>query len=537
METKKGASPKTKKPKGPNRCQVQSNRALKECRQKLQRVLADISDVHFIADENTVITELSPSFETIFSIRRKQMIGKPIDTLIAKKEEREKFSALLQRKKKITDFEFAVDSNKGRTRLCVLDAARHPGSGDTQPIITGTVRDVTGHRLAERELQTSRQQLQQSQKMEALGTLVAGVAHEINNPINLIMYNTPLLKKIWSDFMPVLQQHAQTDPQRKYGGLQVTFLEENLAQLLADVDMAANRIAKIVTDLKNFVQQSTETEKKPIDLNEAVQNALRLVQTTLRKSGVKHRLKLQSNLPQMTGNLQNIEQVILNLIINAVQSIHHNKGRIQIETGQRKSDGWIFVSVGDNGRGVDPKIADRLFDPFVTDKQAHGGTGLGLSVSYNLVKAHKGNIDFETETGRGTTFTVTFPTAEKREKAKILIVDDDPDVRRLLATAFTTRRPYAIDEAANGIEACIKLGSYHPAVLILDVFMPDMDGVEVCRAIANDPKLKDVRVIVTTGFPQHPKIAEVTRLGFQDIFAKPFNLPEFIEFVDHLLTK
>ena len=537
METKSEDAHRSKKPKSPNRCQIQSNKAFKQCRQKLQRVLEDISDVHFIADENALITDLSASFETVFGKSRKSIIGKSLTSLLAQEAERETFSSLLQSKDKITDFEFAIDDQDRQTRICMLRAERHTGFDDTAPIISGIIRDITESKLAERELQSSRQQLQQSQKMEALGTLVAGVAHEINNPINLIMYNTPLLKKIWNDFIPILQQHSKSDPQRKYGGLQVDFLEENLAQLLADVDMAANRIAKIVTDLKNFVQQSSDTDKKEINLNEAVQNALRLVQTTLRKSGVKPQLKLNSHLPLIKGNLQNIEQVILNLVINAVQSIHHKKGEIKIQTGLRASDGWVFVSVADNGRGVDPKIADRLFDPFVTDKQAQGGTGLGLSVSFNLVKAHKGDIEFESEPGKGSVFTACFPTTDQREKAKILIVDDDPSVRKLLATAFTTHRPYIVDEAENGIEACIKLGSYHPALLILDVFMPDMDGVEVCRAIAKDPELKDVQVIITTGFPQHPKLKEVSHLGFHNIFGKPYNLPDFLDFVDHLLTK
>ena len=537
MTDTKGGTKRPKSQKGPKRCQEKANQALKECRQKLKWVLEDISDIHFIADEHTVITELSPSFEKVFESSPKQAIGKKLTSLFAKDEERDHFSSLLQGKGKVTDFEFAIAASEGSDRICLLRAARHRGADAAAPIITGTIRDITGYKLAEQELQTSRQRLQQSQKMEALGTLVAGVAHEINNPINLIMYNTPLLKKIWGDFLPILQQHSEVDPQRKYGGLQVSFLEENLAQLLSDVDMAANRIAKIVTDLKNFVQQSSDADKEPMSLNEAVQNAIRLVQTTLRKVDIKPRLQLVPDLPLIKGNLQNIEQVILNLIINAVQSIHHSKGRIEIKTGIKKTDGWVFVSVTDNGRGVDPRIAGRLFDPFVTDKQVQGGTGLGLSVSYNLVKAHDGDIAFETEPGRGTTFTVSFPTTEKQEKAKILIVDDDPNVRRLITTALTSRRPYVVDEAANGIEACIKLGSYHPALLILDVFMPDMDGVEVCRVIANDPDLKDVQVIVTTGYPQHNKLKEVTRLGFRHIFAKPFNLPEFIEFVDNLLTK
>jgi C4-dicarboxylate-specific signal transduction histidine kinase len=144
----------------------------------------------------------------------------------------------------------------------------------------------------EEALRESQQQLHQAQKMETLGTLVAGVAHEINNPINLIMYNLPLIQKIWSDLLPVLMAQKKRMPNQKYGGFTYDFLEDNLTQLVADMDMAANRVAKIVSDLKNFSKQSNVAEKSTVQVNAAVKNAMRLAQTTLRKSGVRIQLDL-----------------------------------------------------------------------------------------------------------------------------------------------------------------------------------------------------------------------------------------------------
>ena len=112
------------------------------------------------------------------------------------------------------------------------------------------------HRRAKQALRESQQQLQHAQKMETLGTLVAGVAHEINNPINLIMYNLPLIQKIWADFLPLLIERQTDFPDQKFGGFTYDFLEDNLSQLIADMDMAANRVAKTVSDLKNFSKQS-----------------------------------------------------------------------------------------------------------------------------------------------------------------------------------------------------------------------------------------------------------------------------------------
>ncbi|RPJ76569.1 MAG: hypothetical protein EHM15_01745, partial [Desulfobacteraceae bacterium] len=141
-------------------------------------------------------------------------------------------------------------------------------------------------RKTETALKAVKDQLQQAQKMETLGTLVAGVVHEINNPINLIIYNLPLLRKIWTDLLGVLIPLQASDPQRKFGGFTIEFLRDNLPQLLADTDMAANRVTKIVSDLKNFSRQSNLSEKHLFNLNTAVKNALRLAQTTLRRAGI-----------------------------------------------------------------------------------------------------------------------------------------------------------------------------------------------------------------------------------------------------------
>ena len=124
------------------------------------------------------------------------------------------------------------------------------------------MRRLEAHnRRVEKTLRDCQQQLQQAQKMETLGTLVAGVAHEINNPINLIMYNLPLIRKTWQDFLPILMEQKEKEPFRKFGGFTYDFLRDNLAQLISDMDMAANRVAKIVADLKNFSRQSNVAEK------------------------------------------------------------------------------------------------------------------------------------------------------------------------------------------------------------------------------------------------------------------------------------
>ena len=395
----------------------------------------------------------------------------------------------------------------------------------------------SGQRHAEKALREIQPQLQQAQKMETLGTLVAGVAHEINNPINLIMYNIPLLKKIWVDFMPLLMERRQKEPERKFGGFDYDFLSDNLGQLVVDIEMAAQRIAKTVSDLKNYSRQSNVAEKVPLQVNSAVKNALRLAQPTLHNSDVKITLNLADDLPDIEGNLQSIEQIILNITINAVHAVDHNRGEIEISTGLRIKDGMVYIRITDNGRGISPAISDKIFLPFVTDKQSESGTGLGLSVTYSLVKAHDGKIDFETSQNRGTSFNVYLPTLLKHRAAKILVVDDDDAIRELLIESLTMDGKYLVKEASNGTEALIKLGTYRPDLLVLDIFMPEMDGLEVCRNICSEPELSELKVIITTGHPNHPKLDEVFKLGFTNILSKPFDLLNLAQEIETILGR
>jgi signal transduction histidine kinase/CheY-like chemotaxis protein len=379
-------------------------------------------------------------------------------------------------------------------------------------------------------------QLVQSQKMEAMGTLVAGVAHEINNPINLILFNLPLLEKMWQDLMPLLSNHAANSPHKKIGGLPPEFVKENLPRLISDMEMAANRVAQIVSGLKGFARKSNPAEKWDVQVNKAVQNAARLADATAKKSNIVLEMNLSPDLPLLRANLQNLEQVVLNLIINALESIRHDKGKVKIVTRYIESSRSIAIDVIDNGRGVDQSVAENIFDPFVTDRQAAGGTGLGLSVTYNLVKAHQGDIFFQTKSGQGTTFTVVLPTTPALRPYSIMVVDDDSDFRGMILRLLSRSINCVIEDFANGAEALIRMGSHPPDLLILDMFMPEMDGLGVCRAIKSELGLELTKVIIVTGFPDHPNLYEAARMGFSQILTKPLAIEEFIRTVNENLN-
>ncbi len=272
-----------------------------------------------------------------------------------------------------------------------------------------SVRDITKRKQMEAKAQRQQEQLIQAAKMASLGTLVAGIAHEINNPVNLIMINLPLVQDVWRDAKPVLEAAGCSDPQKKFGGLPYGYVERKLDTLLDDMGIAASRIAKIVESLKSFSRHSSYEDKRHMDINEAVKNAVTLSQTALRKAGVDLDLQLVDKAPLMQGMPQQIEQVILNLLINAIEAVEHEHGLVTIKSGFREKTREVFVTVNDNGCGIDPKVAENIFDPFFTDKQERGGTGLGLSITYNLVQDHDGTITFESTLDKGTTFVVSFP--------------------------------------------------------------------------------------------------------------------------------
>lgn len=508
-----------------------------------RRALMSASDAVMILDADTGrLEEGNAAMLDLFGYAGEDGLTLQFDDLLAGREHRAEASIAVFHSESNGPGFPVLDFRKkdGSTFTGELSCGRFE-AGNHRKII-GVIRDIS-HRLdprgalkkAEADLRVSQELLYQAQKMEALGTLVSGVAHEINNPINLIMYSMPILKKVWADFLPFFSQFAVKNPDNTYGGLTFAYLEENLGQILSDAELAADRITKIVSDLKNFAKQTDIEDTSPVQINQAVGNALRLAQTTIRKSNVHLKVDLAPEIPPMEGNPQSLEQIVLNLTINAIQAIDHDHGRIRVTTSQRPESGEVILTVSDNGRGIRPEIAAKLFDPFVSDKQNEGGTGLGLSVTYSLVKAHSGHIAFRTGPGEGTTFTVTFPSKLKPRETRILVVDDHDLVRDVLISALRRNPGFIVDEAADGINACIKLGSFKPNLLILDIFMPEMNGLEVCRVIKSDAELADLKVIITTGHPEHHLLDEIATLGFENILFKPIEIQKFMDTVDGIL--
>jgi|GEM_PF-1728662 len=385
-------------------------------------------------------------------------------------------------------------------------------------------------------LKERRDHLYQAQKMEALGTLVAGVAHEINNPISLIMFNLPIIRRVWQDVFPLIDLSDDCMARRKFGGFTLAYLHDHFGQLMDDMDMAANRVSKIVKDLKHFSRRSRVSEKEVFGVNEAVSNAVRLAQTTIQKSGVALDLDLDDTVPPVYGNLPSIEQIVLNILINAIQAIDHQQGRVAIKSGLRTEDNGIFIAVSDNGRGVSADMAEKMFDPFVTDKQNRGGSGLGLAVSDSLAQAHDGRITYAPAGAQGSVFTVWLPSVHQQDLAEVLVVDDDAAVRQLIVQLLSRSGRYRVKEAASGIDGLLRIGTTTPDLLILDLEMPGMKGLDVCRAVRQNEQLNAMKVLITTGHPNHPDLAEIRTMGYTDCYIKPVRVESFRSVVDAMMA-
>lgn len=261
------------------------------------------------------------------------------------------------------------------------------------------------------ELRSNQQQLVQADKMAALGILVSGVAHEINNPTGIILMNMPTLRKIFRDAERILDQYGEEHGEYSLGGLSYERVRKELPLLLEEMQDGAERIKRTVNDLKDFARKDDEAVKGLLDFNAVVQTAVRLVDVTTRNVTNNFSALYANNLPKVVGNAQRIEQVVVNLIMNACQALPDPDRAITISTHFDPQANVVVLFVKDEGTGILQEHLPHLTDPFFTTKRENGGTGLGLSISATIIKDHGGELTFDSTPGKGTTVKCTLPVA------------------------------------------------------------------------------------------------------------------------------
>lgn len=386
------------------------------------------------------------------------------------------------------------------------------------------IREITERKRLE-------QQLRQSEKLSALGQLTAGVAHELNNPLAVIMGYSQVIAK-------------QADGNSK--------LKTDIGKILRE----SERAAKIVRNLLTFARPR-EPQMLSVDLNRLVANILETYETEFENALVHVQTTLVPDLPRTVADPHQIEQVLANLVINAIQAMSETTNPRVLTVTTEVVEHMIRITLGDSGPGIAPEVVTKIFDPFFTTKSPGKGTGLGLSISHSIIHEHRGRIWVQSEHGKGATFIIELPliarTLEEQlsevpatpaetivdplaASYRLLVVDDEPGIVEVLQSIFLGCG-YAVDTAANGNEALEQIAHHHYDLILSDLCMPGVDGEELYRKVkALDSELA-ARMIFVTGDTVSNKSRSFLEWTGNRWFSKPFNIRELEEVVANFLKQ
>jgi PAS domain S-box-containing protein len=396
----------------------------------------------------------------------------------------------------------------------IAEVQSMPMEWEGVPSILGFARDVTGRKQME-------ERLAQSERLAALGTLLAGIAHEMNNPLSYTL-------------LGIEQGLASVEAL----GAAATVEIDRLREALESAHHGATRVAAIVGQLRASSRSETG-ERGPVELRRVLEAALRVSQNEIH-----HRARLVTDLrdvPAILGSAQRLEQVFLNLLVNAVQALPDgradNEIRVSLKAGPA---GEAIVEVGDNGLGIPEEARSRIFDPFFTTKPVGLGLGLGLSICHGIVTAHGGTITVESTPGHGTLFKVVLPAAgapatpsgpiaapdggakqEGPARRRVLVIDDEP------ALASMIRRVLAKDcdvevtiDAREGLSRLVDGADFD--VVLCDLMMPDMTGMDLHAEVARRRPGMERKFVFMTGGAFTPRAAEFLAQVKNRRLEKPF---------------
>ncbi len=445
----------------------------------------------------------------------------------------------------IWDFIDASSQKILREKLEFLDKA--PGAffleevifrdckGNTVPAevrITNTIGDYLGkgiimicREITERDMLWKR--LVRSERLATMGEMVAGVAHELNNKL------TPIL-----GFGEILAQSHDL-PQETY------------EKCVTGINTAATSAKKIVESLLLFSRQE-KPAMLPCDLNKIVRNAVNLAESWISGSDIFLCLDLPDDPVQVKVDAHQIEQVITNIIKNAIEASSGGQGRISISTRLDPVKRQASVTIEDNGPGIPEEFLDKIFEPFFSTKSKQKGTGLGLSICHGIIKEHGGTIAVSSRPGL-TRFSITLPVANAVEehpdepssqlqfdfkgktRPRLLVVDDEFEISELLTEVFSDT--FETEQAANGMEALEMIRQKRFDVIISDVKMPKLGGIDFYRELEKEAEGYCSRIIFTTGIASDLKTQQFLKSRGLPFLQKPFKLKELISAVNDILNE
>ncbi|MDB4876865.1 MAG: hypothetical protein JWM41_3311 [Gemmatimonadetes bacterium] len=480
--------------------------ALERSEARYTRLVESASDAIFTVAPDGSMTAVNRSLERSTGKIRTELVGASFAELIDSRDQAAASQALNdtfngQRRR----VELRYPAADGETRYCSLTLTPLT-EADAITGALGVVRDVTDEkRLAE--------QLMQQEKLAAVGQLVSGVAHELNNPLASVMA-----------FAQLLLAGPDATPQDR--------------RAIEAINQESKRAAKIVANLLTFARQH-QPERTITDLNRVIDDTLELRRYALRLAQVEIETNFDLALPITWADSFQLQQVVLNLVTNAEHALSAWDGprRIQITTAQSGEE--LVIRVTDSGPGIAPEHLPRIFNPFFTTKPVGEGTGLGLSISDGIIREHGGRIRAESRVGQGTTFIIALPyvspplpdapvetgvVAPVTPSRRLLVVDDEPAIRQAVAMFFRSLG-HTVDVTGTGREAIAHAADVHYDAVILDLRLPDVTGDEVLVQLRALPAAPG-RVVFITGDTQSEAAREVLDATGCPTISKPFLLDE-----------
>ena len=391
----------------------QAELALRMSEERLRAITDSAREAIVSADSAGNIVSWNAGATAIFGYEPEEIFNRPCARLIPEREQ-----AAFARA-------FAEWGATGRSRLfdgtTELAGLRKDGSEFPVEVsmsswttrqgkhVTAIVRDITERKRLERTARQQELQLIQANKMTALGTLISGVAHEINNPNQLVLMNSRVIAEAWDDALAILDEYRERNGEFLLSGLPYAEMRNNVSTLARDVHDGALRIERIVDDLKDFARPRAKGSHSVFGLNDAVQRASRLLAHLINKRTARFRVDLGLDVPPLRGDAQQVEQIVVNLLVNALEALPDREHGVGVTTRYDAAKRCTILEVSDEGTGIQREHLTRLCDPFFTTKQDSGGTGLGLAITASLVRAHGARLEFESEPDHGTRARVIFP--------------------------------------------------------------------------------------------------------------------------------
>jgi PAS domain S-box-containing protein len=503
------------------RTQVEA--ALQENERKYRRIFENVQDVFYEVALDGTIQEISPSIAAVSGgqYTREDLLGRSMYEFYADAQRRETLLQVLRESGSVTDYEVLLKNRDGSVRPCSLSSVlRRDPDGNPSHVI-GTLRDVSERRRAEEERGKLRLQLEQAQKLEAVGRLAGGVAHDFNNLLMGIMSYVELCR----DGLP--PEH----PVRSY---------------LNEISADAQRSANITQQLLAFARKQV-IAPRILDVNEALAGMLKMLQHLMGED-IELTWQLSANLWPVRMDSSQLDQILANLCLNARDAIA-GVGRVTIETANTRLDAdpgaestcaapgdYVRLTVSDSGCGMSRDVLEHVFEPFFTTKGVGKGTGLGLATVHGIVIQNHGRIDVHSEVGQGTTFHIHLPraaapapaalpaaaSARPRGTETILLVEDEKSVR-LTTQQFLERLGYTV-LVAETPAAALRLADAHAGplhLLITDVIMPGMNGRDLADRLSG--QLSDLKCLFMSGYTADITVRRGTLDATVQFMAKPFS--------------